>query len=67
MTHVLNRTPYPSTIEKCSGLAAARFFAQLRLSPKEELISWKVTCFSLGAKVQFGTTATDTTPKCLQS
>ena len=58
MTHALNRTPYQSTVEKCFWVLPLLVSLLSCVStPKEEPISWKVTFFSLGAKVQFGTTA----------
>ncbi|MCY4570767.1 MAG: hypothetical protein OXD49_20950 [Candidatus Poribacteria bacterium] len=58
MIHALNRTPYQSTIEKCFWVLPLLVFLLSCVSaPKEEPISWKVTFFSLGAKVQFDATA----------
>ena len=58
MTHALNRTPYQPTIEKCFWVLPLLVSLLSCVSaPKEEPISWKVTFFSLGAKVQFDATA----------
>lgn len=58
MTHALNRTPYQSTIEKCFWvLPLLVSLLSCASAPKEEPFSWKVTFFSLGAKVQFDATA----------
>ena len=55
MTHALNRTLHQSIIEKVLwGLPLLVFFLSCASAPKEEPISWEVTFFSLGAKVQFG-------------
>ncbi len=57
MTHALNRTPYQSTIEQVLWvLPLLVSLLSCASTPKEEPISWQVTFFSLGAKVQFGTT-----------
>ena len=58
MTHALNRTPHRSVIEKVLwGLPLFVFLLSCASAPKEEPISWEVTFFSLGAKVQFGVAA----------
>ena len=58
MTHALNRTPYQSAIEKILwGVPLLVFLLSCTSDPKEEPISWKVTFFSLGAKVQFDAAA----------
>ena len=55
MTHSLNRT---KIIERAfAWLLFLVFLVSCTSSPKEEPFSWKVTFFSLGAKVQFGTAA----------
>ncbi|MCE2413209.1 hypothetical protein J4G07_04345 [Candidatus Poribacteria bacterium] len=58
MAHALNGTSYRPTIKKCFWVLPLLVFLYSCVSvPKEEPISWKVTFFSLGAKVRFGTTA----------
>ena len=58
MTHALSRTPYQSTIEQVLWILLLLVsLLSCASAPKEEPISWEITFFSLGAKVQFGTTA----------
>jgi hypothetical protein len=55
MTHSLNRTTAMEKAVWCMLLLV--FLISCASTPKEESFSWKVTFFSLGAKVQFNTEA----------
>ena len=58
MTHALNRTLYQSTIERVLwGSLLLIALLSCAAAPQEEPVSWKVTFFSFGARVQFETTA----------
>ena len=54
MTHALSRTPYQTTIGQVLWVLPLLIsLLNCASTPKEELISWRVTFFPLGAKVQF--------------
>ena len=54
MTHALSRTPYQTTIGQVLWVLPLLISLLSCVSnTKEEVLSWKVTFFSLGAKVQF--------------
>ena len=54
MTHALSRTPYQTTIGQVLWVLPLLIsLLSCASNTKEEVLSWKVTFFSLGAKVQF--------------